>query len=435
MEQLRIIETFSGIGCQLRGLENSGVFDVVPVATSDIDKDAIVSYAAMHCGLTSKMIAEYKDYPSREDMVKELSDKNIGYDFLKDKKYDWSKVERKKDKSELKKYWLAMHLQNNLGDISKIQRLPECDLLTFSYPCTDCSVSGKQGGMSFEEWMLGLSTRSGLVWEITRLLQIAKDNNELPKYLLLENVSAIISKKFIKDFEYLNKLLNDIGYNVYYKVMNAKNYGVPQNRDRVFGIYIRKDIDAHRFEFPVPFDNGIRLKDMLETRVEDKHYLSDLMLEKITWETKGHDVIEVANLNKGGQKGAVISPDGICSCLTATDYKQPKQILQVLDDTYKNRPLRIYEDFVPTLRAERSGFKVFNGSVIRRLTPVEGFKLMGLTKEDSKKCMTMGVSDTNLYKQAGNGIVVPCVTLLAEHLYKAQYDETFECTDEKAVKE
>lgn len=120
METLKVVTLFSGIGCQERGIENTGLFDIDVVATSDIDKEAIVSYASIHCGLTPELVNTYEQYPSREDMVKELSEKNIGYDFTKKKPYDWIKVERKKDKSELNRYWLAVQLSKNFGDISKI---------------------------------------------------------------------------------------------------------------------------------------------------------------------------------------------------------------------------------------------------------------------------------------------------------------------------
>ena len=281
MESLKVVTLFSGIGCQERGIENTGLFDIETVATSDIDKDAIVSYASIHCGLTSELINTYEQYPSREEMVKELTEKNIGYDFMKKKPYDWNKVERKKDKSELNRYWLSLHLSKNLGDISKVQTLPSCDLLTFSFPCTDISLSGKQKGLSYEDWEKGANTRSGLVWEVVRLLKDYKSKNKLPQYLLMENVANLVSKKFIGDFNYLNTLISEIGYNVYWKVLNAKDCGVPQNRKRIFAVYIKKDIDQGNMNFPKPFNNGIRLKDILEQSVDDKYYLSEKVCARL----------------------------------------------------------------------------------------------------------------------------------------------------------
>lgn len=267
-EKLKMFTTFSGIGCQERGFWDSNLFDIEVVATSDVDKDAIVSYAAIHCGLTQKMIEEYSDYPNKDNMVDELKQKNIGYDFIKNKAYDWDKLAKRKGKN-IEKYWLALKLTNNLGDICKVRTIPECDILTFSFPCQSISIAGRQEGIIKGE------TRSGLVYEIVRLVEKAKEENKLPKYMMLENVSALVSKKFIGDFENLNNFFDDMGFNVYWSLINGKDCGVPQNRLRCFAIYIRKDIDTENFTFPKPFDTGIRLKDVLEEYVDDKYYLSD----------------------------------------------------------------------------------------------------------------------------------------------------------------
>ena len=470
--KLRLIETFSGIGMQYLGLKNSNLFDVESVATSDIDKDAIIDYAAMHCGLTNELVKNYNKYPDRLEMVKELTDKNIGFDFLKNKSYDWNRVEKSKNKLELCKIWLAVHLSKNIGDISRVNSLPECDMLTFSFPCQSISVAGKQEGIKASE------TRSGLVYEVVRLIEEYQDRKQLPKYLLLENVSALVQKKFINDFENLNNFFNDIGYSVYWKVLNAKECGIPQNRERVFGVYIRKDIDTKTMGFPKPFDNGLRLKDVLESTWENKYNLSDkitgrfhLTNQNFTANIIGDTKPEFRTI---GQKDNVYNGEGIIGTLTASDYKQPKQVA-IVDDTYKNREPRVYTESSPTLRSERSGLKVaepfviasrgrynsdgeieqhlepnltgttntltsvqkdnyvvVNGAkiVIRKLTPKECFRLMGIDDKYFERCSEINTSDTHLYKQAGNGIVTNCIELIAEHLYKAQYDSSFKCTDE-----
>lgn len=133
--KLKLVELFNGISAQYRGMINTGLFDVEMVATSDIDKEVIVECAAIHCGLTNEMIENYSDYPSREEMAQSLTDRKIGYVFEKDKQYDWFKLSKRKKGMDLEKYWLAAKLTNNLGDVSKIDLLPECDVLTFSSPC------------------------------------------------------------------------------------------------------------------------------------------------------------------------------------------------------------------------------------------------------------------------------------------------------------
>ena len=135
--------------------------------------------------------------------------------------------------------------------------------------CTDVSVAGKLKGLNPDD-----NTRSSLVWQTIRLLKKAQETNTLPKYMMLENVKNLVGKKFIKDFNTLNDLISEFGYNVYWKVINGKDSGIPQNRERVFAIYIRKDIDTGNFTFPKPFDNGLRLKDILEENVEEKYYIN-----------------------------------------------------------------------------------------------------------------------------------------------------------------
>ena len=171
--------------------------------------------------------------------------------------------------------------------------------------CTDLSVAGKGEGMvnkcdtcgyswpidfsNVEETVIcpecgatvSSSTRSGLLGQVQRLLSVAKENNTLPKYLLLENVKNLVGKKFIGQFEAWVKWLDSIGYNTSWKVLNGKHYDIPQNRERVFAISIRKDIDTKSFIFPETIPLTTRLKDMLEKNVDERFYLPDDRIEKI----------------------------------------------------------------------------------------------------------------------------------------------------------
>ena len=254
----------SGIGAQIKGFKNSGLFDAEVIATSEIDKDAIVSYAAIHCGLTPELIESY-NYPPVDEMVEYLESRNIGYVFEKGKAYDWKKKRNSKD---LKKYYLACVLSKNMGDITKIKELPYADFVTYSSPCTDLSVAGRLEGLERGK------TRSGLLYEVERLLNAAAERESLPKFLLLENVKNLVGKRFKPAFDDWCEYLSNLGYNTYYKVLNAKDCGIPQNRERVFALSIRKDIDARKFEFPQPFDTGIRLFHVLDSDVNDKYILT-----------------------------------------------------------------------------------------------------------------------------------------------------------------
>lgn len=297
-DNITMIELFSGIGAQERGLRQLGLSYEV-IHTCDCDKDAVLSYAAMRCNF-EKELHKY-EYPSQDKMIEELQYKNIGYDFQNNKHTITSRTPMKK----LKQYYLADKLSKNLGDISKVERLSYADIVTYSFPCTDLSVAGKGEGMvnkcdtcghswpiDFSNAKVALicpqcgaevcsSTRSGLLGQVQRLLGVAKTENTLPKYLLLENVKNLVGKKFIGQFEDWIKWLDSIGYNTYYQVLNAKHYGIPQNRERIFALSVRKDIDTKEFKFPEQISLTTRLKDVLESSIPEKYYLPDERIERI----------------------------------------------------------------------------------------------------------------------------------------------------------
>ena len=171
------------------------------------------------------------------------------------------------DKFAVKSYCAVHNVSEdkNLGDISKVDtsNIPDCDLVTYGFCCQDISVAGKQAGI-----IAGV-TRSGLLYEALRIIEAKK-----PSYAICENVKNLVGKKFKPDFDKLLFMLDELGYNSYWQVLNAKDYGIPQNRERVFVISIRKDIDNGTFEFPKKFPLELRLKDMLEDEVDDKFYLT-----------------------------------------------------------------------------------------------------------------------------------------------------------------
>lgn len=159
----------------------------------------------------------------------------------------------------------------NLGDMTKIdwQTVPDFDFLFYSTPCQSISAAGLQHG--FAE---GSGTRSSIIWNVRDAVKVKR-----PKYLCLENVKAMVSKKFLPMFNLWQEELMRLGYVNFAHVLNAKDYGVPQNRERIFLWSIRDDGDEPRYTFPEPFPLELRLKDVLEEKVDEKYYLSDKMLE------------------------------------------------------------------------------------------------------------------------------------------------------------
>lgn len=176
------------------------------------------------------------------------------------------------DKYAISSYNAIHGETKNLGDICKVKEenleKNQWDLITYSFPCTDISIAGKMLGGDKNS-----GTRSSLLWEVEKFIRIVR-----PKYLLMENVKNLVGKKFFHTFKEWLLVLEKYGYNNYWQVLNAKDYGIPQNRSRVFCVSIRKDL-RQGYEFPKKEPLKIYLSDLLEKEVDEKYYLSDKMLK------------------------------------------------------------------------------------------------------------------------------------------------------------
>lgn len=495
----------------------------------------------------------------------------------KDKKYNSDKHWELVNFCEFDKYaaksYCAIHNVDenlNLGDITKVDEtdLDDFNMICGGSPCQDFSVAGKQKGSVWtckecEHEYNPLTvhwnerdkcpncgseniekTRSSLLVEYLRVVRANK-----PNFGIYENVKNIVGKQF-KDttFKLFTDELEEYGYNVYWKVLNAKNYGIPQNRERVYLLFIKKDLDNGKFEFPEPFDNGLRLKDLLEDEVDEKFYISDEKTKKFikNLNTNDSDNVDmdspkfIGNVNRedfgtglwddshvsptlttmqgGGRQPHVITglvknkgenftketeyantllardykgfgnqemncviennkvaikqatkqgyieceiggvadlsyPDSktrrgrvqdngnTCPTITATETGicriEPKerffkQALETLNenDCKPGDTINAFNKHVdksgysPTLTTRPEGFKtailpVTNNIRIRKLTPKECFRLMGFSDKDFDAAHKVGVSNSQLYKQAGNSIVVDVLYYIYVELYKA----------------
>ena len=201
----------------------------------------------------------------------------------------------------------------NLGDITKVDetKVPkDLDLVTYGFPCQDISVAGNLKGMFNED---GTQTRSGLFFEALRIIETAQ-----PKIAIAENVKNLTSKRFAEQFRIVLNSLEQAGYNNYWHILNAKDFGIPQNRERVFIVSIRKDIDNGTFQFPEGFPLELRLKDVLEEVVDEKYYLPDKMKEYL---------FTVSEKNKMRNNGNVYKPcdvDGISKTITTQEGSRVK---------------------------------------------------------------------------------------------------------------
>lgn len=388
--KIRLIELFAGVGSQAMALRDLGA-DFESYRVVEFDKYAIKSYNEIHG----------TNFPTID---------------IRD-----------------------IHCED-LGIVDK-QNLTY--LLTYSFPCQDLSKAGKQRGMT-----KGSGTRSGLLWEVERILNECKEKDSLPQVLLMENVPDVIGTKNYEDFMKWYVALENMGYQSYYKVLNAKDYGIPQNRERCFMVSI---LGEYNYTFPKPIPLRLKLKDMLEESVGEKYYISDKLLNCFTdmkdrngfvrgerfkphdiednyafcittsagnRETdnfikvkeatkKGYDIaIEGDSINleqpnsqtRRGRVGKGVAQTLTCSCNQA--IVEPK----IIDDTQGFDGVREYKDYSPTLRAARSGLKVNQDFRIRKLTPKECWRLMGFKDSDFEKAQKVN-SNTQLYKQAGNSIV------------------------------
>lgn len=337
---LRLIELFAGIGSQTQALTNIGIAHKV-VAISEIDKYAIQSYEAMH------------------------------------------------------------GIANNLGDIRKIEELPDADLWTYSFPCQDISVAGKGAGIKE-------GTRSGLLFEVERLLRVASEKGTLPKYLLLENVKNLVSKKFKADFDKWLDFLAELGYTNYWKVLNAKDYGIPQNRERVFCVSIRGEHEP--FVFPKPKKLTIRLRDMIDEAVDERFYLKESTIRSILRSTFN------------SRRDSIRPGDGLANTLLARDWRGPQcvQVGEVVGgkwDKMHDISKRVYEPdgIAPTVHCQQGGNT--------ELKIAEDFVLGGLQKHQTPR--TDGISPTLTEAMGKGGGQTPIIIDTAEpkeRFYKQAFE-------------
>lgn len=209
------------------------------------------------------MVKVFTAFSGYDSQCLALNRANIDYELV-----GWSEI----DKFAIKAHnaLFPQWTDRNYGDISKIDwnLVPDFDLFTYSSPCQDFSNAGKmQGGEK------GSCTRSSLLWECEKPIRA-----KMPKYLLFENVASILNKRNVHIFNSWLNVLSSIGYTNYWQVLNAKDYGVPQNRKRVFCVSTLNGTQP--YYFPKALETDLRVKDILEENVNESYYLSDKYLEK-----------------------------------------------------------------------------------------------------------------------------------------------------------
>lgn len=440
-KKIRVFESFAGVGAQAKALKRLEANHEI-VGISEIDKDAIVSYAAVHCRLND--LLDTYDFPPKEEMVSTLQNKDVGYDFKNGK----HTINKNTNIKKIKKYFLSDQLSKNFGNISKIKAdsLPEIDLLTYSFPCQDLSRAGKMQGMDKES-----QTRSGLLWEIERILEESFDIGKLPKILLMENVPEVIGTRNKGNFMKWYDKLETLGYQSYFKIVDASNHEIPQHRERCFMISILGD---YYYSFPDKKPLETKLKELLEKCVDIHYYLSyktvkcfmdntnhggfirrdmftpylpeNKKVAKTITTRSGYragdnfiyaGIICINYIQKNGkrvyQTNRILDSNGIAVTLTCgyTGY-------YMVDDRPDNIDKIDIDEIVGKVIVGDKELGVIGNRLVRRLTPLEAFRLMGFDDQDVHEIKRAGVSENQMLKQAGNSIVVNVLQDLFYELFE-----------------
>ena len=395
--KIKLIELFAGIGSQAKALKNLGIaFDHHKVC--EIDKYAIKSYNAIH---------------------------NTSFETNDITKLNYKDLE--------------------------IENTDEIDyIMTYSFPCQDLSLAGNRKGME-----KGNNTRSGLLWQVERLLTECNENKCLPQILLMENVRQVITAKGWHDW---CAFLEKIGYSNYCEILNGTDFGIPQNRERAFMISI---LGEYSYSMPKQLKLELILKDMLEKQVDEKYFLSDKMIEYITANNEkwtGNNKSSLINktiastINTGEGQRRCDASNYICENLPNNfDLKIHKSLRETLEtnniedgsvvdcynrtiknsgiintittrcDASNNLYIVVPEKTIKT-SVDDGGAVVNNISHlrIRKLTPKECYRLMGFDDEDCDKASKVN-SNAQLYKQAGNSIIVHVLMAIFGELFNIDY--------------
>lgn len=411
INKLRVFETFSGIGAQHKALEiikNKFNFDYEIVATSEWDVDACIAYAAIH-------------YPNFENLIKNESNDNMNRYFSKFEHSFTGKsvVNLEKiiamEESRKIKYYKAHLITKNMGSILSIngkelyKKIGNIDLITYSFPCQDLSMAGSFHG--FNKGMgKGDGTRSGLLWEIGRILLDLKKIKKLPKFLLLENVPNMISPKHLPDYISWKKELLNIGYQTKTYVINAKEYGLPQNRKRVYAISINGKYKVNdnleiidEFIFPKKLERIIKK--------EEEITLKNIIKEDYSNKTHREEA-EDARPNKTPSRKKMFYGNYIlnnydeCVCSRTVTTKQ---------DRHPNAGvINLKNTILETTDGKKANY--------RFITPREAYLLMGFGDDDFNRVKLQNIRKDKLYQQAGNSIAVTAISVILKKIQEIYND-------------
>ena len=337
-----------------------------------------------------KVFTLFSGYDSQCLALDRLHDKT-GFDY---ELVGWSEIDKFAIKAHNAIY--PEHENKNYGDVAKIDwnNVPDFDLLTYSSPCQDVSKAGLQRGAKKDS-----ETRSSLIWCIENAIMTKK-----PKYLLLENVANFVSKKHIDTFNKWQLTVSKIGYKNFCQILNARNYGIPQNRDRIFLVSVRNDLNRI-FYFPQPIKLTKKWFDLMESEVSDKYFISDKRLQRMI----ERNMLAPENFNFKFKPKT--QNDIVANAITTRSGSRETDNFVLLGLTRKKEKATFHDvDIVNTITTRQRNnatnyIKQLSGK-IRTLTERECFRLMGIDDSTINKIQAAQISRTQQIKLAGNSIVV-----------------------------
>lgn len=371
-KKLRVFEAFAGIGAQASALKKLKInYQIVGI--SDWFIDAIECYAAMHCSdvdvdipQTKKEILEYlSNYTFSADSVHPTDLKRLTEDQLRD-------------------LYRAHKQCNNFGSITEIdpKEMPTTDLLVYSFPCQDLSTGGLGKGMK-----KGSGTRSGLLWEVERILTGLKEQGRLPEYLLLENVKTIKSSSNIDDLNQWLEFLESIGYvNDDCMLLNALDFGVPQDRERAF-------IVSHL---------GSKLDIPSKIKTLERKY-------------------EFSRFFRNNYDDPILRSEADIAQLYKTPSREQMWKINGRELTQDTTVRTITCNMDRTHCAALFPYTGAKGQSYRRPTIREAFLLMGFSEKDYEKTLSLGYSYRKMNKLIGNSIVVDVLAEIFNEMFSDKY--------------
>lgn len=438
---IRLIELFAGIGAQAKALEVLGV---------EFEHYKICEWAYnSYCGYNAIHIKDKTDYSigkSKEELIERVKGTSINYnepltsDQLNKKSIDWLR--------NAYNNCVATHNLINIMEVHgqdlEIVDIDKYDyLMTYSFPCQDLSLAGKGKGMSVSQADGG--TRSGLLWEVERILDELENK---PQILIMENVPEVVGTKNIKDFKKWEYKLRTLGYSNFVEILNAKNYGIPQNRRRCFMISILGD---YAYDFPCKLKLKYRIGDLLEANVDEKYFLSDAFLDYasgVNYDNEKYNrtkmfVNKLKSVNVDGISGTITTREGgrsndtfivedtlkreLCNELVKNGMVEEGDIVK---HSYTSKILngekkaveKSGEMITLTTRGDCFGITVGKQNPrIRKLTPTECMRLMSFQDKDTNALKEIGLSDAAIYHVAGDSIAVVCLIAIFSQLVEKNH--------------